>query len=148
MAWGTPPAPGWALSSALGMSQAAGLNFVARLCLSQKVEHVPCGGLWSGTEVDRGLLQNSTRGLEDQGTRRGFGAGGSSRFGCGVTWWPEGPRGYPVRSSQDCCPPRLRGQLLQSPLCTPNSGLRQPSVWDRTLWPLSPVWSPQRWGKS
>lgn len=78
---------------------------MAGLCLSQRVVPVPCGGLWSGTGVNRGLFQNSAWGLEAQGTMRGLGPGDSSRFGCGVTWWPEvlwdRTRTLPVRSSQD-----------------------------------------------
>lgn len=49
---------------------------MAGLCLSQRVVPVPRGGLWSGTGVDWGLLQNSTWGLEAQGTMRGLGARG------------------------------------------------------------------------
>ena len=49
---------------------------MAGLCLSQKAVLVPRGGLWSGTAVDQGLLQNSAWGLEAQGTTRGLGAGG------------------------------------------------------------------------
>lgn len=74
---------------------------MAGLCLSQR-----CLSLEGAYGLGQWLIGVFSRtrlgGWRPRETRGGWGPGDSSRFGCGVTWWPEVLWDiHPIRGSQD-----------------------------------------------